>query len=343
MATPLARGGVTVVSKLLPFLGVGRVWSRRFSARAQRLESCAAEVAYIPGWRSGCGFIATAPTTTPSVQSRLLLEAMVEWRKENEVRWNQVMNRLDRLTLLACPRMETELEVLRLRLAAMAMDMEVEPEERGWGDPRSGERGCRCGLDAQVDGGMVLPVFDETPHNGSEEVIALFSEGSDSSVFDEMPLENVIWDEESGQRDLLDQLAQDEDYLVVAAMKPTVHTIIVDKQLQYGLNQGCFEMPANTDGSEDLFQNHDAVVSDVKIIEEDEFILTGGKDGADREMPQADETSEEDVEDYLAESKEGAEDEVLQVELTDGEVQWDEEFSSDIEAYFSTQLWEWDV
>ena len=102
-------------------------------------------------------------------------------------------------------------------------------------------------------------------------------------------------------------------------------------------------MPANTDGSEDLFQNHDAVVSDVKIIEEDEFILTGGKDGADREMPQADETSEEDVEDYLAESKEGAEDEVLQVELTDGEVQWDEEFSSDIEAYFSTQLWEWDV
>lgn len=32
----------------------------------------------------------------------------------------------------------------------------------------------------------------------------------------------------------------------------------------------------------------------------------------------------------------------LPEEISD-EVQWDEEFSSDIEAYFSTQLWEWDV
>jgi hypothetical protein len=45
----------------------------------------------------------------------------------------------------------------------------------------------------------------------------------------------------------------------------------------------------------------------------------------DWKILQARETSEEEVEDYLAEFKEGAMDEVLQVELIDDEVQWDEE------------------
>jgi hypothetical protein len=56
---------------------------------------------------------------------------------------------------------------------------------------------------------MAHPIFDEMPHSCSEEVIALYPEDSDYSVFEEMPLENVIWDEESGHNDLLDQLSQD--------------------------------------------------------------------------------------------------------------------------------------
>jgi hypothetical protein len=44
-------------------------------------------------------------------------------------------------------------------------------------------------------------------------------------------------------------------------------------------------------------------------------------------MLEAGETSEEDMEGYLTEFKEEVEDEVLQFELTDDEVQWDEELS----------------
>jgi hypothetical protein len=141
-------------------------------------------------------------------------------------------------------------------------------------------------------GGMTLPVFDEVTHD-NREVIALFSEDFDYPVFDEMPLENVIWDEESGHEDLLDQLAQDENYLVAVVMQPTVHPTVVEKQLQHGINRGCFEMPTNTDGAEDLIQNHDVAASDVKLIGEDEVILTKGKYAADWEILQAREISEE--------------------------------------------------
>ena len=113
-------------------------------------------------------------------------------------------------------------EVAGLRLEVVARDMEMLPEERSWVGPRSVEQGSQCGLDAQGVGGMDLPVFDEMSHNSGEEVIALFSEGSDSSVFDEMPLGNVIWDEEYGHDDLSDQLAQDEDYLVASHPKDMV-------------------------------------------------------------------------------------------------------------------------
>jgi hypothetical protein len=52
-----------------------------------------------------------------------------------------------------------------------------------------------------------------TPTSGEEE-IALFSGCySDYSVFDEMPLGDVIWDEEYGHHDFLDQLAPDAYYL----------------------------------------------------------------------------------------------------------------------------------
>lgn len=78
-------------------------------------------------------------------------------------------------------------------------------------------------------GGMTLPVFDEMPPNSGEEEIALFSEGFDYPVFDDMPLEKVIWDEEVGHDDLLGQLAQGTKYLVVAEMKPTAHPTIVGK------------------------------------------------------------------------------------------------------------------
>jgi hypothetical protein len=114
-------------------------------------------------------------------------------------------------------------EVAGLRLEVVARDMEMLPEERSWVGPRSVEQGSQCGLDAQGVGGMDLPVFDEMSHNSGEEVIALFSEGFDYSVFGEMPLENVIWDEEYGHDDMSDQLAQDEDYLVAATMQPTTH------------------------------------------------------------------------------------------------------------------------
>ena len=61
---------------------------------------------------------------------------------------------------------------------------------------------------------MSHTVFDEMPLNSGEEEIALFSGGySEYSVFDEMPLGDVIWDEEYGHHDLLDQLAPDAYYL----------------------------------------------------------------------------------------------------------------------------------
>jgi hypothetical protein len=70
---------------------------------------------------------------------------------------------------------------------------------------------------------MDLPVFDKMSHNRGEEVIALFFEGFDYSMFGEMPLENMIWDEEYGHDDLSYQLAQDDYYLVAAMMQPTIH------------------------------------------------------------------------------------------------------------------------
>jgi hypothetical protein len=51
-------------------------------------------------------------------------------------------------------------------------------------------------LAAQSVGGMSLPVFDEMPHNNGEGEITLFYEGFDYSVFDDMPVENVIWDDD---------------------------------------------------------------------------------------------------------------------------------------------------
>jgi thiamine phosphate synthase YjbQ (UPF0047 family) len=80
-----------------------------------------------------------------------------------------------------------------------------------------------------------------------------------NGVFEEFPTQ-VVWDEEPGYDDLLDQLAQGADHLVDATMQPIVHLIVVDKQLQLGVNQGCFEMLVNIDGSEDLLQNHVGVV-----------------------------------------------------------------------------------
>jgi hypothetical protein len=62
-------------------------------------------------------------------------------------------------------------------------------------------------MDIKGDEGVALYVFDEIPHNGSEAGIALFVEGYRYSMFDEMLVENVIWDEESVHVDLLDQLA----------------------------------------------------------------------------------------------------------------------------------------
>ena len=56
-------------------------------------------------------------------------------------------------------------------------------------------------------GGMTLPMFDEMSPNSGEEEIALFSKGFDYPVFDNMPLEKVVWDEEPGYDDLLNQLA----------------------------------------------------------------------------------------------------------------------------------------
>jgi hypothetical protein len=163
-------------------------------------------------------------------------------------------------------------------------------------------------------GSMSLPGFDEMSHHCSEKVGALpmFSEGTAYLVFDEMPLGNVVWDEEPGYDDLLNQLAQGADHLVGVTMQPTIHPIAVDKQLQLGVNQDCFEMPVNTDDTEDLFQNHDVAALDVQVIDEDEVILTEGKYAADWKILQARETSEEEVKDYLAVSKEGTENEVLQ-------------------------------
>jgi hypothetical protein len=69
-------------------------------------------------------------------------------------------------------------------------------------------------IGAQGVGGMAHTIFDEMPLNIGEEEIALFSGGySDYSVFDEMPLGDVIWDEEYGHHDLLDQPAPDAYYL----------------------------------------------------------------------------------------------------------------------------------
>jgi hypothetical protein len=69
-------------------------------------------------------------------------------------------------------------------------------------------------IGAQGVGGMAHTVFDEMPLNSGEEEIALFSGCySDYSVFDEMPLGDVIWDEEYGHHDFLDQLAPDAYYL----------------------------------------------------------------------------------------------------------------------------------
>ncbi|AQK54522.1 titin isoform X2 [Zea mays] len=61
------------------------------------------------------------------------------------------------------------------------------------------------------------------------------------------------------------------------------------------------------------------------LLTEGEIILIEGKEGAANEMPQAGETSEEDEEDYLAELKEGAADQVLQAELADNETSKEDE------------------
>jgi hypothetical protein len=127
---------------------------------------------------------------------------------------------------------------------------------------------------------------------------------------------------------LLNQLAQGADHLVGATMQPTIHPIAVDKQLQFGVNQDCFEMPVNTDDTEDLFQNHDVAASDVQVI--DEVILTEGKYAVDWKILQARETSEEDVKDYLAVSKEGAENEVLQFQLADDEIREDKDNQTEV-------------
>jgi hypothetical protein len=124
---------------------------------------------------------------------------------------------------------------------------------------------------------------------------SVISEDASIEVISETYFAEVIWDEES-------QHGYASDGLLLCLT-------LSDKKLQLRLNQGCFELSVNIDNSKVLFQNYDIVVSVVKMIEEDEAILTGGKDGAEGKMPQTGEFNKEDLEGFLVESKEGAEDE----------------------------------
>jgi hypothetical protein len=101
---------------------------------------------------------------------------------------------------------------------------------------------------------------------------SVISEDANIEVISETYFAEVIWDEESQHGYASDGLS--------------LCLTLGDKQLQPGLNQGCFELSANIDDSKVLFQNYDTVFSVVKMIEEDEAILTGGKDGAEGKMPQ---------------------------------------------------------